>query len=100
MSAAPASQAGAVRDPGPPPAAPDVCDVVMKGGITSGVIYPKALWMLSERYRFKNIGGASAGAIAAVIAAAAQYGDTRDEFGRLAQLEALATQITEPRFIE
>jgi len=37
----------------------------MKGGITSGVVYPLALVELSKKYRFANIGGTSAGAIAA-----------------------------------
>ena len=50
------------------------CDIVMRGGITSGVVYPGVLHRLSSRYRFRNIGGASAGAIAAGVAAAAQYG--------------------------
>lgn len=76
------------------------CDVVMKGGITSGVVYPKALWVLSEHYGFRNIGGASAGAIAAVIAAAAQYTNERDDEGRLEQLANLATTLTTPKFVE
>jgi predicted acylesterase/phospholipase RssA len=46
----------------------------MKGGITSGVVYPLALAALAEKYRFSNIGGTSAGAIAAAAAAAAEYG--------------------------
>jgi predicted acylesterase/phospholipase RssA len=78
---------------------PSSCDVVMKGGITSGVVYPKALWILSGQYQFRNVGGASAGAIAAVIAAAAQYGDERSD-GRLVRLQELATTITQPRFVE
>ncbi|ULA60513.1 MAG: PNPLA domain-containing protein [Nitrospira sp.] len=49
------------------------CDLVMKGGITSGVVYPKAIELLSHQYRFKSIGGTSAGAIAAVVTAAAEY---------------------------
>jgi Patatin-like phospholipase len=49
-----------------------LCDVVMKGGITSGVVYPKAISELARVYSFKNIGGASAGAIAAAAAAAAE----------------------------
>jgi len=49
------------------------CDLVMKGGITSGVVYPKAIEILSHQYRFKSIGGTSAGAIAAVVTAAAEY---------------------------
>jgi predicted acylesterase/phospholipase RssA len=50
------------------------CDIVLKGGITSGVVYPLALVSLAEKYRFSNIGGTSAGAIAAAAAAAAEYG--------------------------
>lgn len=49
------------------------CDVVMKGGVTSGVVYPSAIWELSRVYRFRNIGGTSAGAIAASLTAAAEY---------------------------
>jgi predicted acylesterase/phospholipase RssA len=51
-----------------------LCDLVMKGGITSGVIYPSAVCELAKQYNFKNIGGTSAGAIAAAAAAAAEYG--------------------------
>src|SRR5258708_38166418 len=51
-----------------------VCDVVMKGGITSGVVYPLALTTLAEEDRFACIGGTSAGAVAAGAAAAAGYG--------------------------
>jgi len=50
------------------------CDLVMKGGITSGVVYPPAIIELATRYRFVNVGGTSAGAIAAAAAAAAEYG--------------------------
>lgn len=49
------------------------CDIVMKGGITSGVVYPSAVCRLAETYRFVNIGGTSAGAIAAAATAAAEY---------------------------
>ncbi|MFS8123514.1 patatin-like phospholipase family protein [Rhizobium sp. BR 250] len=52
------------------------CDVVMKGGITSGVVYPYAVLELARRYRFRSIGGTSAGAIAAAFAAAAEYSRT------------------------
>jgi predicted acylesterase/phospholipase RssA len=51
-----------------------VCDIIMKGGITSGVVYPLAIAELAKHYRFANIGGTSAGAIAAAAAAAAEYG--------------------------
>lgn len=50
-----------------------VCDLIMKGGITSGVIYPKLIGKLAEKYQLKNIGGTSAGAIAAAGAAAAEF---------------------------
>jgi hypothetical protein len=49
------------------------CDIIMKGGITSGVVYPLAINELAQAYEFKNIGGTSAGAIAAAAAAAAEY---------------------------
>jgi len=56
-----------------------VCDLVMKGGVTSGLVYPQAVLELAhgteERpgYRFSAIGGASAGSVAAVLAAAAEF---------------------------
>jgi hypothetical protein len=49
-----------------------VCDVIMKGGITSGVVYPLALTELARQFRFSQVGGTSAGAIAAAAAAAAE----------------------------
>ena len=52
------------------------CDAVFRGGITSGVIYPGAVAALARRYRLRSIGGGSAGAIAAGVAAAAEYGRT------------------------
>ncbi len=50
-----------------------LCDVVMKGGITSGVVYPLAICKLATSYVIKSIGGTSVGAIAAAITAAAEY---------------------------
>ena len=50
------------------------CDIVMKGGITSGVVYPLAVCELATTYRLRSVGGASAGAIAAAAAAAAEVG--------------------------
>lgn len=49
------------------------CDIVMKGGVTSGVVYPGAICQIAKTYRYKNIGGTSAGAIAAALTAAAEY---------------------------
>ncbi len=68
---------------------PTECDLVMKGGITSGVIYPLAAVELSKRYRFRSIGGASAGAIAAALTAAAELGRQRGR-ASFAELETVA----------
>jgi len=62
-------------------APPATCDVVMKGGITSGIVYPWAVCDLATRYRLVNVGGTSAGAIAAAAAAAAEYGRHRPGAG-------------------
>lgn len=66
------------------------CDLIMKGGITSGVVYPKLLARLAQTWRFKSVGGTSAGAIAAAGCAAAEHGrqtgarpDAFDELARL-----------------
>jgi predicted acylesterase/phospholipase RssA len=64
------------------PASPDAqsktvrleCDIIMKGGITSGVVFPLAVVELARTYRFRNVGGTSAGAIAAAATAAAELG--------------------------
>lgn len=67
------------------------CDLIMKGGITSGVVYPRAIIALATRYRLHSIGGASAGAIAAACAAAAEFGRDR---GGYEQLDALAGDVS------
>ncbi|WP_066912081.1 patatin-like phospholipase family protein [Millisia brevis] len=67
------------------------CDVVMKGGITSGVIYPRAICELATTYRLRSVGGSSAGAIAAAGAAAAEFGRDGGGFERL---ESLPREIT------
>jgi hypothetical protein len=62
------------------------CDIVMKGGITSGVVYPHAVCELARTYSFCNVGGTSAGAIAAAATAAAEYGRENLGFNKLAGL--------------
>ncbi len=64
------------------------CDLVMKGGITSGVVYPPAIVKLAQHYHFKNIGGTSAGAIAAALTAAAEF--RRRETGESERFDLLA----------
>lgn len=69
------------------------CNIVMKGGITSGVVYPRAVAELAETYRLKNIGGTSAGAIAAGMAAAAEFGRGRGGFQRMLERAGQANRI-------
>ncbi|GAB4201189.1 MAG: RpoH suppressor SuhR [Roseiflexaceae bacterium] len=72
------------------------CDLVMKGGITSGVVYPPAIITLADTYRFRSIGGTSAGAMAAAITAAAEYGR---EQGGMQKLGALNNQLNLENFV-
>src|ERR671930_2470083 len=70
----PAHSRGRTTEEGTVSEVPDKqCDLVMKGGITSGVVYPRAISRIARDYRLVNVGGASAGAIAAVVAAACEY---------------------------
>ncbi|MBP2325086.1 putative acylesterase/phospholipase RssA [Kibdelosporangium banguiense] len=57
------------------------CDLTMRGGTTSGVIYPLAVCALAEHYMFRSVGGASAGAIGASATAAAEYGRYAEPVG-------------------
>ena len=49
-------------------------DLTMRGGTTSGVVYPLAVCEIATHFRVRNVGGASAGAIAAAATAAAELG--------------------------
>src|SRR5829696_3936772 len=73
---------------------PFECDLVMKGGITSGIVYPPAIVEIARDHRLRSIGGSSAGAIAAVSAAAAELGRQRghDGFGELGRIPAELAQ--------
>lgn len=66
------------------------CDVILKGGVTSGIVYPKFIHQLAQSYHFKKIGGTSAGAIVAGLTAAAEYGrrfnNNPDSFQQLAAI--------------
>ncbi len=63
---------------------PKECDLVMKGGITSGIVYPPLAIKLHEAgYSFRNVGGTSAGAIAAAVTAAAEHGKAKGGFQKL-----------------
>jgi predicted acylesterase/phospholipase RssA len=78
------------QDPG------EVCDLVMKGGVASGVVYPGAILALAKRYRFRNVGGTSAGAIAATVTAAAELGRREGNDGGFERLREVAEAICEP----
>ena len=74
------------------------CDIVLKGGVTSGVVYPKALKIIASKYRLRRIAGTSAGAIAAGAAAAAQLGEFSSNLNSanppgFARLDALPGQL-------
>lgn len=60
-------------DPLHPPPLGQYCDLVLKGGVVDGVIYPGVLIELARHYRFQGIAGTSVGAIAASLAAASEY---------------------------
>ena len=73
------------------------CDLVMKGGVTSGVVYPHAIVEIARVYRLRSIGGTSAGAIAAAVAAAAEYrraqSPGKDDFAGYDGIVAIADEI-------
>ncbi|PTA66667.1 patatin-like phospholipase family protein [Deinococcus arcticus] len=67
--------------PGAAPEQRPTVDLVMQGGVTSGVVFPGALAELGAHFRFCRIGGTSAGAIAAALLAAAECGRERARKG-------------------
>ena len=76
------------------------CDLVLNGGVASGVVYPWAMLKLARHYRFKNIGGNSVGAMAAALAAAAEYGRCHglpDAFEPLRRLPLVLAEEVGPR---
>ncbi len=107
---APAPSSGPSRSPrkwaaGAPPAEPAAkavdrasddtapvdryCDLVMEGGVTSGVVHIAAAARLARYYRFQCIGGSSIGAFAAALTAAAEYCRRKGSMAGFEQLEAL-----------
>lgn len=103
----PPSELGEDVVPVPPaltekPDADRYCDLVLTGGVASGVVYPWAMLELARHFHFKNIGGTSVGAMAAALAAAAEYGrrtgNARRAFEVLRRLPgALAFELPEGR---
>ena len=72
------------------------CDLVLKGGVASGVAFPSAIHAISRVFDVRAIGGTSAGAVAAALAAAAQYRrltDANDPEAGFARLAALPSRL-------
>lgn len=72
------------------------CDLVMKGGATSGLVYPPAVFQLARKYRLRNIGGTSAGAVAASLTAAAEFNRGNGGFSRL---KTTSENLQQPSFL-
>jgi predicted acylesterase/phospholipase RssA len=68
------------------------CDMVLKGGVVDGVVYPWAIMELARAYRFKNISGTSVGAVAAALTAAAEYSR---RFGSVAGFNEVLLKVPE-----
>ncbi|GAB4145468.1 MAG: RpoH suppressor SuhR [Cyanobacteria bacterium J069] len=80
------------------------CDLVMKGGITSGIVYPPTVLKLAGegKYRFRSVGGTSAGAIAAAVTAAAEYGRDAEWDGKPSgfdRLDSMSAQLRQSGFL-
>ncbi|WP_187265011.1 patatin-like phospholipase family protein [Homoserinibacter sp. GY 40078] len=75
------------------------CDLVMKGGIASAVVYPRAIAEFATRYRLRSVGGTSAGAIGAAFAAAAEYGRS-SAVGGFGALSGLPDELGDGRLAE
>ena len=71
------------------------CDIVMEGGVTSGIIYASAVAELAKSYRFSSIGGSSIGAFAAALTAAAEYSRRRGSNAGFKLMEKLPTALAE-----
>lgn len=74
------------------PPAGRYCDLVLTGGVTDGIVYPWAVVEVAREYRLKSIGGTSVGAMAATLAAAAEYGR---RYGRLNGFNKVLLEVPE-----
>ena len=73
------------------------CDLVMRGGIASGLVYPRAIAKLAETYDFRSIGGTSVGAVAAAGTAAAALGTKTGQDHFQTRLKQLPEELSEIR---
>ncbi len=72
-------------------------DLVLEGGLVSGLVHPAAVLELSQDYRFRHVGGASSGAYVAAATAAAEMARDRGGFDRLARFSA---ELARPGLVE
>jgi hypothetical protein len=73
------------------------CDLVMRDGIASGLVYPRAIAKLAETYDFRSIGGTSVGAIAATGTSAAALGSKTGLGHFQTRLKRLPEELSETR---
>lgn len=71
------------------------CDIVMEGGVTSGIIYAGAVTELAQHYRFKSIGGSSIGAFAAALTAAAEFARRNGSMQGFQLMDGLPARLAE-----
>jgi predicted acylesterase/phospholipase RssA len=74
------------------------CDIVIQGGVTSGIVYPGLVCKLAEYYQFQQIGGTSAGAIAAALTAAAEYSRRKGKANAFEDVAKVSTWLGESDF--
>lgn len=72
---------------------PTEINLVLKGGVTSGLVYAGAFPALAGRFRFRAVAGSSAGAIAAAFAAAAEYARSQGDDGGFERLQARCAEL-------
>jgi predicted acylesterase/phospholipase RssA len=85
------------QEPGPlgsPPPADRFCDLVLTGGVASGVVYPWLVHELARHYHFRSLGGTSVGALAAALTAACEFG-RRTQRGGYEVLRQLPGRLAE-----
>jgi predicted acylesterase/phospholipase RssA len=69
------------------------CNLALKGGVTSGLVYAGAVPELAKSYRFRGVSGSSAGAIAAAFTAAAEYARARGDEGGFERLKGRSAEL-------
>ncbi|MXO59020.1 patatin [Altererythrobacter salegens] len=73
------------------------CDMIMKGGVTSGIVYPYTVLEIAKQYRLRGLGGTSAGAIAAAFAAGAEFARRNGDLGGFKRLQERCEEL--PRIL-